>query len=273
MGIIKSPREIVSEVLNEKSLQVAKDLIAAVRPVYGANKSEEPFHIGSSLLLKVESLHFFVTAAHMIGWNKNTTLYIGGEKQLIKIEGECQITHSNDDRRNDDKYDVAFMKLNEDILSQMGNVRFILPHELDTNDMTSKGKAYLALGYPSTKNKSFSRYHKKVKLDPLVFIGNSADSYSYSDLEVSMNTHLLIKFHKQKVKDEYGKIMHAPDPFGMSGGGLWRLHDFRNVESISSKSGNEKLVGLLIEWHNAEAVMMAVRISLVIDAIKQKYHV
>ncbi len=272
MGIIKSPKEIVSDVMNEKSLQAAKDLINAVRPIYGASENEEPFHIGSSVLLKVEPLYFFVTAAHVIDFNEKTTLYIGGEKNLFQIEGECYITRSGDKQRTNDKYDVAFMNFSDDILNQLGNIRFILPHEIDKNDIPSRGKAYLALGYPSSKNKSYSHYQKKVKLDPLIFTGNSAESYSYSNLGVSNNTHILIKFHKQKVKDEHGKKMQAPDPYGMSGGGLWRLIDFRNVESIGSNSLNAKLVGILIEWHKTEALMVALRLNLVIDAIRQKFN-
>lgn len=271
MGIVKTPLEIVNEELDRRSTMAANYNLSAVRPVYGATENGEPFHIASCVLIEIGSLHFFMSAAHVIDWNENTTLYIGGKDDLVQIEGECYRTTIESGQRNSDKYDIAFMVLNIEIIEKLGDVRFILPHEVDPNDAARKGKAYFALGYPNSKNKNRSRFQKKIKLDPLIFTGTSAESYSYNKLKITDHTHLLIKYNKRKVKDEFGKKMFAPDPWGISGGGVWRLHDFRQIESIGSKLREEKLVGMLLEWHRSEAVIMAVRISILIEAIKNKF--
>jgi hypothetical protein len=80
-----------------------------------------------------------------------------------------------------------------------------------------------------------------------------------------------LDFDKEKVTDNTGNVFIAPDLYGMSGGGVWTLHDNSRAASIFSESQLNKLVGIIIEWHLRKKVIMAVRISCVIAAILERY--
>ena len=96
-----------------------------------------------------------------------------------------------------------------------------------------------------------------------------ADDYAFRTLGVTNKTHIVIKFGRRKFTDDTGKRTFAPIPKGLSGGGLWFLHNSKNIWSIASKEKDEKLVGLLIEWPFDKAVIIAVRFSFVLEAIKR----
>lgn len=264
-------KNILSEEIKERVNNVAKKFLPSIRPIYGVDVKSEPVHIGSCVLFKVDTHHFLITAAHVIDCNQCTTLYIGGQKHLVPIKGQYHVTSPSGGNRNNDKFDIAFMDIDAETLSEIGNVRFLLPNEIDPNDIAKRGHVYLALGYPNSKNKKLDRYKKKVKLKPFIFSSTSVNSSVYTALGISDHSHLLIDFKKNKIKNDMGKRMISPDPFGISGGGLWRLHEFTQINSIVSKERNEKLVGILIEWHRTKGIIMAIRVSCVVEALKHKY--
>ena len=268
---MKTLEEIISEELKEHANTAAKKFLQAVRPIYGASERSEPFHIGSCMLFKVAKYHFFITAAHVIDWSQKTSLYIGGQESLLPINGECYKTSPVGGDQANDKFDIAFMEIDTETLKEIGNVRFLLPNEIDPDDIGKRGHVYLALGYPNTRNKKLDRYNKRVKLKPYVYFSTPLNSSVYTALGVSDHSHLLIDFKKMKVKNDTGERMIAPDPLGISGGGLRRLNDFTQINSYVSKKRNEKLVGILIEWHRTKGIIMAIRVSCVVEALKHKY--
>jgi hypothetical protein len=80
-----------------------------------------------------------------------------------------------------------------------------------------------------------------------------------------------LDFDKEKVTNGSGNVFIAPDLYGMSGGGVWTLHDDSKALSIFSESQLNKLVGVIIEWDLQKKVIIAVRISVVISAIIERY--
>jgi len=166
---MKTSEKIISEELRERANAVAQEFLLAVRPIYGASEQSEPFHIGSCVLFKVAEYHFLITAAHVIDWSQNTTLYIGGHKSLVPINGECHRTSPVGGNQANDKLDIAFMEIDKETLKEIGSVRFLLPDEIDPNDIGKRGHVYLALGYSNTRNKKLDRYNKRVKLRPYVY--------------------------------------------------------------------------------------------------------
>ena len=237
-----------------------------MRPIYGADKKSEPYHIGSCLLIQIGSAHFIATAAHIVDIAEKTTLYLGGLKKLIELNGTFY--KSGDDRKND-KFDCAIMKLSEDDLDKIDNLNFLTSDDLDPNDLLDENNLYFAFGYPTSQNKKKNLKDKKIKPYPLSFTGQMAKDYSYKNVRADKNIHLLISFHKQKTKDEGGKKMIAPDPYGFSGGGVWRLANWKEFAGINQPKF--KLVGILTQWDSENAVLMATRISFLVEIIKYTY--
>jgi hypothetical protein len=83
---IKRPQEIFGERVDE-CVNAAKDKFeTAVRPIYGSNDLARPEHIGSSTLLRINYVPHLLTAAHVVDWNKHTSIYVAGENNLVEIE-------------------------------------------------------------------------------------------------------------------------------------------------------------------------------------------
>src|SRR5215471_4201266 len=55
----------------------------AVCPIYGCDERGKPYLIGSSLLLSVGDKLLLVTAAHVLDWNGDTSLYVAGPAKPI----------------------------------------------------------------------------------------------------------------------------------------------------------------------------------------------
>ena len=272
MHTVKSIKEIFREELKERVDQLSPRYLLSVRPIYGSTSSGRPDHIGSAVLFKVDSHHFLITAAHVIDWKKEATLYVGGEKEFIELRGDCYSTVHESGDREKDKYDFAILKLNFNIVSKFGDIRFITPNQTNPNDFIKRGRVYLALGYPNTKNRKFDNNLKKTTSNPLIYSSVITDNQNlYYELGVQQYTHALLKFDKKRVKDESGQIVISPNPTGASGGGLFYIGDFADPDTYAPGPVEGKLVGILIEWHSSKKVIMAVRVSTIIETIRLKY--
>ena len=90
-----SQRSAIAEmerVLRENLSAAQRRIQNAVCPIYGVDDRGKPYLIGSSLLLSVGDRLLLVTAAHVLDWNKDTSLYVAGSVRPILIEGDSYRT-------------------------------------------------------------------------------------------------------------------------------------------------------------------------------------
>lgn len=59
-----------------------------------------------------------------------------------------------------------------------------------------------------------------------------------------------------------------PDPWGMSGGAVFRLAD---LTALNTSSFTPKLVGIAMEYHTNPKVLVSVNIAFVIEALRSKF--
>jgi hypothetical protein len=57
----------------------------------------------------------------------------------------------------------------------------------------------------------------------------------------------------------------VPDPHGMSGGPVWRLGSYREIEG---GFGLPRVIAVAIEYHAAMNTLVGVRISLLVEAMR-----
>jgi hypothetical protein len=146
MGIVKTANEVVRERINECTDAGAQQFIRSIKPIYGSSTSGFPIHVGTCLLLQIEMRKYILTAAHVIDWNEYSSLYVGGETELILIEGDFYRTQKPDGDRKKDHFDFAWLKLNEKFVAKMGYVNFVDETQLFFNNVATEGNLYLALG-------------------------------------------------------------------------------------------------------------------------------
>lgn len=254
--------------MNKCAMQLAHEYLSSVRPIYGSTDQGRPCHIGSCILLNINSRKMLLTAAHVIDESKVSTLYLAGGGELVPINGECNNTSSPDGDRHKDKFDFAFIQLSDLIVEKLVDCVFLTEQQLLNSGDQEVGGLYLALGYPNSKNKKVNNCEKKIVLKPLIYTSTlKHDELIFQRIGIKSNTHLLLVY-KKKSKDEYGEIDNSVFPTGASGGGLFLVEGMTKLESyLPSAKCNGKLVGLLVEWHKDEKVIVATRMSQILSAI------
>jgi hypothetical protein len=269
MGIIKTVNETVRDRMNECVDILAKQYMKSVRPIYGSTENGKPYHIGSCVLIEVGSSQYLITAAHVIDHNEITTLYVSGENDLIQIEAEALITNPSTENRDDDKLDFAILPLSDDIKNKLGSVVFLCEQFILNTSPECKGKLYLALGFPNSKNKKVNTSENKVSQNPFVYSSTlNLDDNVFEKVGATKSQHYLLDFCSKYSKDEMNNIVNSFAPKGASGGALFFIEGMSNPENYRPNAKCKgKLVGILIENHKKQKVIMATKISVVINAL------
>jgi hypothetical protein len=80
-----------------------------------------------------------------------------------------------------------------------------------------------------------------------------------------------VHYDKKKVKDnKTGKIFIGPDPFGISGSGLW--FTLPQAKAIGEPI-EKKLVAIMTEWPKRNRkYWIGTRIDIITEVIRQKYN-
>ncbi len=149
VSTIKTINEAVRDRMNECTDILAKEYLKSVRPIYGSTEHGKPYHIGSCVLIEINSSKYLITAAHIIDHNEITTLYISGGNDLIQIEAEALITNSKNGSRDDDKLDFAILSLSTEIIEKLGAVIFLNESDILNTPPTSAGKMRESRGQPA----------------------------------------------------------------------------------------------------------------------------
>lgn len=270
--MIKPMNEIIRDKLNECTDTLTDPLLKSVRPIYGSSMQGTPVHIGSCVLIELDGTKYLLTAAHVVDNNDITSLYVGGEPDLVLFEGAGICTPKIEDSRKKDRFDFAAFRLTEPIINKLGAVVYLDENQLYTRDSVSNGNCFLALGYPNSKNKKFDNQTKKVSRNPFVYSSTlKNESTIFTSVGVQPTTHHLLDFDHNQSKDENGNIVNSIAPIGASGGGLFYMGNFSNPDFLRPSSKCLGLLsGILIENIKSQKVIVAVRISLIIDEIKKK---
>ncbi len=270
MALIKTVKELAWERMNECTDILAKKYLMSVKAIYGAKENGRPEHIGSCVLLEHKKKKYIVTAAHVIDNNKYTSLYISGEKNLVLITGQCLITVSPEENRRKDKLDFSIIPISDEISFQMGNTTYLTEKEWQLNSLPENERFCLVLGFPNSQNKKIDPTKKVVKQEPFVYsssLKNDADLFKKT--ECHKDYHYLLDFCGKHSKDSNNVTVNSIHPKGVSGGGLFLIEGMANPENYSSESMcRGKLLGILIEFHKEQKVLIFIKLSLVIQAVK-----
>jgi hypothetical protein len=239
-----------------------------VCPIVGVDKCGRPSLVGSGVLLKLGNRHFLFTAAHVLDESKSSTLYFAGNDDLIElIAAKSFRTSAPSGNRKDDKYDIAYLELDEQYVAQSSRYGFLSGASVDPNDLPNSRKFYSYIGFPHSKASVIPDV-RKFKPKMYSYSSNSPSEALYALLGFSTLTHVLVNFDKERVKAYDGQILTFPDPWGMSGGGVWRLAD---LSKLSSRSFEPALVGIAIEYHKDQKILAATKIAFVLESVRKQW--
>jgi hypothetical protein len=255
----------MERVLRENLSAAERRIQNAVCPIYGCDDRGKPYLIGSSLLLSVGDKLLLVTAAHVLDWNRDTSLYVAGPVKPILIEGDSYRTQPPKAGRDKDLADLGIIDVSNLPRVQWSRYRILTPADLDVDDCPAEHILYGFAGFPVTRNRV---YLTTIKLSSMACVVVASPSDAYARLELHPATHFLGNFDRNRQVDSVKGLFTGPDPKGMSGGGVWRLGA---PKEFSMGTASERLIGIGIEHRKDDKVLLGVRVSAVVALIGSVY--
>lgn len=170
------------------------------------------------------------------------------------------------DTPNDDSLDIAIVKLNQPVYQHLldnGNV-FLTLNSLQTIPNLKPTDVLLIAAYPASKTKVDIK-KKELIFQPLL-LQTVPSLKGLKNQAYNQGFHHIAKFPIKSLVDiRNGQKRRAPKPQGISGSGLWLfpIENNLNFEPI--------LIGILAEYHENEAVMVATKIDLFLDLLRQRF--
>jgi len=218
-----------------RMLEGTQDDQRAIVPLF-AKHGERLAHNRTGVLLAIGDAHFVVTAAHDM--EEVAKGHIG--LYLSPSRGQFAIPLSGRLVGAEPKIDVAVIELPSNTISELQpERRFLCMSDADWNADATPG-AYVVRGYPeqlvridwSARNAAFK---------PMIYLAHvyEGDLPDGADERI----HLLLQ-HGKKGHAMDGQVLRLPRIPGMSGGGIWKLCEFRRGVMISWQPSQAKLVGI-----------------------------
>lgn len=259
----------ISDYYKEIQLEVAQDAYKSTCH-FLTIKDKNPVPYGSGVFIEVDNVRFLITAAHVVE-NRETEIHVGiGRHELLRLGGEYTINSVSGDREND-RIDIAILKLNQETIEKLGsNYIFLKQTELVINHEFQLFPMYTSVGFPASRSK-YNSYKKELKSRPFIYTTIPAESAIYEKLNCKTFSNVIVHYNKQKVQDySTGTLITGPDPFGISGSGLW----FTPIQ-VKGKGEyiDKKLVAIMTEWPiENKKCWIGTRIDVITEVIRQKYN-
>jgi hypothetical protein len=248
------------------NIYAAQDRVQTLcTPVYGVNAKGKFEGVGSATLLDVGYRTFLVTAAHVLDESAQSSLYLPGHP-LVEVRGVSYRTSSTLSGRRDDKIDLGVVEMSAEARSRITNVRRVSVASLDPADTPSWLAVYGFVGFPSSRNKA--RPDGTLQLSSVVVTTTPAANSRYHEIGATPALHIAVEFNRDEASDREKGRVTAPLPAGMSGGGVWRLGHLHDLENEVPPPA---LIGVGIEYHRKERLLLGIRASFVIASLAACY--
>lgn len=250
----------------EQLLSSACDqLLDCVWPVFCvAHESDRMEQVGSGVLLRISDEVFLLTAAHVADERGSGNLFLPGRGEIVPVSGHfAHILVPKGGKRADDKIDVAYFRLSEDLRTNLDpSLRVLIRDDVLLHDQLFEGDCYTFAGYPGTKSRL---RHDGIATEPFTYTGGAASEGDYERLGYSPTEHIVMRFSRKGAFTllQQGK-QTAPHPRGMSGGGVfaWPKDLCKRVKVPSLK-----LVGIAHTYHERHHCMVATRLNAYLACI------
>jgi len=231
--------------------------------------SIKPEQIATGVLLKTESNHYLITAAHTFNHYRKEDICLYKSQSKIPLVGRLYLFDPIDSQVND-LIDIAVIKLEEFIVDRIyktDGIEFLSSKFIKQRHSTIPSKSYFTLGFPCKKQIK-KKQSKKFSSQPYLIYSHPSISKSYNQPLVNRDLNILIDYHRRKFKqfDEKGRSFAPQYLEGMSGSGLWFIPSF---DTNVTKETNVFLIGILIELKGKNNSIMFTKIDCVTEILRK----
>lgn len=238
----------------------------AVRPIYGATAEGRPEHIGSSILVDASGTKLIITAAHVIDWNDQSSLYVGLAATEL-LDAEFIMSVAPNDNRDSDAIDFAVARFPEGLLAALGDATFIPETMIGVPDDPSR-HYFTCIGFPNSQNKKPAPRARTMRPRRRCYtsVGRPASilpNWARDD------THVLVDFNSKFSRNSTGERLHSGKPVGMSGGAIFDVGPLGALANLLVPA-SPRLAALFIEGHRDEKVLMGTRIDQILATLREQ---
>jgi hypothetical protein len=241
-------------------------LLQSTIPLFGNKSGKRPKLFGTGFFVSTKNSIYLISAAHVLDNFKELYFYISPSKKR-KLTGKLILTKpATGTSRNEDKLDIAILRLEgvglppyPELNKYPIPISTLLPHAIPREN-----KQYIIVGFPATRSHA-NPSSNVLEAKAFSYSNVSSSLDVYSRMGVSPRTHIAISFDRNNVYGQDGSKLVFPDPHGMSGSPVWLLFDEKGI--------NEKhftpVVGVVVEYHRNEKVIIATDIAHALGAINE----
>jgi hypothetical protein len=223
-------------------------------PIYELSDGSIPDPVGSGVLLRLADAVIVLTARHVLAERCGSKMLAGLGARMVQLKGKVLDTAGD---RKHDPFDLAVCFLD---CSGEG-VPAVQPAQLCVAS-TFEQSPHLLTGYPSSRQPT--SICSTVLVQPVTLACKSLAASECGAAGYDPRSSILLGFDRERVWRN-GLRLRAPDPHGMSGGGLWAVRDI-----FGSLLPTPKLVGIAIEWHERDRRILATRIRPALELVARE---
>jgi len=236
---------------------------AAVCPILRENKDGKLQQFGSGVLIQIGEAGILLSAGHVLD---EDSIWIPGREKFLSVyglKGGTRLPASAS--RVDDRYDVGYIRLHPDLMSEMHkDLLFLGPEDCDLEDITTQGNVYSLVGYPAKK---FRAENGVIMTSLLTFSGEGMQDHYFDLLARRPEAHIIIRHRRNRaIQFSTGYRAQPPGPEGMSGGGVFAWS--KELPKLSALR-QPLLSGIITDYYPQHNVFVATRLSYFMMAIRQ----
>ena len=266
----KDPQRAVHQARSIELAALAENLSARAKavtvPLYRYKEPEPPESFASGVLLAIESTKFLLTAGHCFDDAVGRDVAAGLPGSLVRIQGKpARFRTPGSPTSTKDHFDVGLVELISSEWDAVPFTSFLGLDEVTVEIPSVPTGSFAVVGYPATKQPAVKGNSVRSYVLPLAAKASPKEVYEALGYEASVN--LILGFDKRWVWSK-GRLEDAPDPIGMSGGGVWSFGG-----KIADATTPPLLAGISTEWRRKtkEKGLVSTRMDQILRAIGHKY--
>jgi len=176
---------------------------------------------GTAILAEHNGQPFLLTAAHVLrDLGRQYPLYILLGNKAIALEGPAVMTKMAN-RQQD--LDIAYFQLSfsPPLLAQLTGYKTITLRDYDGTAAYAR-EHYFVFGYPRTKAK-YRRKGNEFRAKPFRYLTDRITNHNLNKkYDRPDDSYILVHYRRRASKNKIGRRQLLPDPYGISGGTLFR---------------------------------------------------
>lgn len=203
---------------------------------FWSSAQKHPEQIGTGIYLALGKKAYLLTAGHVVDYRERGSLYVPSNSGLVGLNGGVGGNAlSPNSSRQDDKYDVAYIRLSDETQHQL-HASFVPLNRkyVDLEGYVEPGTPCSIGGYPLTRAR---RTETTYQSETYSYVGIAANHATYSRLGYDPAIHIIIQYRIKKAVFYEGDRTQPPHPRGLSGGGIFQLQpsNFQDLERSPRK--------------------------------------